>query len=151
MPKPKPGTGKKICKACGATCGAAVKVCAGCQAAFKGKDKVKAEQNATAKNKKPIFPEEYSGYRILSTIYVPAGDCPLKLKKDPTQEDLEEWAESLRFLFIEKCNAWLLNHALCYYLRYQYEFNDKKYQKLEEMVMKLKDVEFKVATPPQEN
>jgi hypothetical protein len=132
--KNKPGKGKKICKNCQEICAPATKICVKCNTPFSSKYKLKKEISESRKNQVVVVPNEYMGYRIVSTIYVPAGKPPIDLKDNPSINDVVEWADKIRIHFLETQNIWMLNHAIRYYLRYKYDgFDDKEAEVLERL------------------
>lgn len=152
-----PGKGRKFClnPECKKICNAPSKKCFACGYIFA---KLSKASNSTAnvdggkeKEKKvetrkiQVVPPGYENYRILSTIYVPAGQCPIKLKNLPTKSDLVAWAHAVRIHFLKLNGMWILNHALNYYLRYDYSYNmpERTYEKLCAVVNEIPDLSIK--------
>lgn len=143
------GKGKKFCKNCKAVCGAAVKICQECKSEFNGKKKnsyVVENQDAPNTKRVIVIPQGYENYRILSSTYTPAGYCPIKLKSSPSETDVIDWADRVRVHFLEGHNNWVLNSALCYYLRYDYDIFGKPYKELCKIINKIPDLEQKNKT-----
>jgi hypothetical protein len=144
--KNKTPAGKKYCRKCQTACAAACKKCPNCEMEFQKKVKVsqtssKVDDSGNASEIR-VFPTGYESYRILSTVYVPAGPCPIKLKTKPNEADVIDWADKVRVHFLNKSCHWLLNHALCYYLRYDccYDLKDKECDRICNIINNLPDI-----------
>lgn len=148
-----PGKGKKLCNECKSICNAPSKKCFRCGHEFV---KVKEEQKAKAvavkeENQKTrkvqSVPDGYENYTISSTIWVPAGECPIKLRVNPSKDELFEWADKVRVHFLKKNGMWLLNHALKYYLRFDestyYSLPESKYEKICAVIDTIPDLSLK--------
>lgn len=154
MPK-----GHKLCPKCKTDCVAISKECSNCKNKFISKAKppkslkvntasvpvgdrnYKYESLRGMDNRNGrLFPIEYEEYRIFTTIYVPAGECPFKLKIEPDESDITAWAHKVRLHFLTKSREWLLNHGLCYYIKYGYERDNIEADRICEIINKLPDV-----------
>lgn len=136
-----PGHGKKVCKKCQQICAAAKKVCPNpdCNADFESKEKPKEESK---KDKIMRIPQIYSDFNIRSTTYTPAGEPPISLPKVIDEESVENWMHETRKYFLKKNNSYLMNAALCYYVRFGYDIKEKDHKKICDMINQKEDIEF---------
>jgi hypothetical protein len=134
-----PGFGKKSCPKCKEICAAAKKVCPKCNEEFHGKTKQAKEDRS---NITMLIPEEYKNYHILSTVYTPAGLAPIHFPKEVSQESIEDWVYNIRNHFLNKNKTYLMNQALCYYVRYTYDMFSNEYKKICKIIEAIPDIQF---------
>jgi hypothetical protein len=135
---PKTGKGKKLCSNCKNICAAASKKCSNCQIEFSIN---KVEKEVPTK-KRIVLPYGYEGFVVRLTIYAPSGVCPIKIKENPSEDDVITWVDNVRFYFLQKKQTWLVNYAFCYYMRHVYDTFSKEYNDICQIIKKIPDIKY---------
>lgn len=126
-----PAKGRKQCPACKRYVSGLRSLVCGCGHVFAIKAKAPVVETAAepmpdAFHKTMLEPEierdrpsEQYGHGYRSKTWVPAGECPHKLKSTE-RSDVQEWAESVRKSFENRHNSFLTLHGLKYWVNHFY-------------------------------
>jgi hypothetical protein len=114
-----PSRGKKICKNCNIYIGVRCRQCPKCGHEFVSKsgttvpagEAKRAFDQSTPPRKLPEAFRKYQS-KIQNIVYVPAGDCPLKLPEKLNSTNILKWSNEIRRLVLDDCGDFLRNSAL---------------------------------------